>query len=368
MKKKARGYLKRSFTFEGKRYYVYGKTSKELNEKETKKREELEQKINSKINPTVEEYFSKRIEYKKDSILKTTYISLISVKNVICNVWIESTDRRFGELLLKKVTPDDLRCVQNELKKRNQTATVNGQMSKLKHIFCDAIDERILTYNPFGLISPLKRVEEEARNTYHRALTLEEQNKFFNSEYTKNSNFYNVFCIMVCTGMRLGEVGALQYKDIKDEYIYVQRTLTKISGGTYTIGENTKTKAGKRKIPITPDIKEVLNRQKMINDIKRGTNILDLEELVFPSPYGKLLRDQYVNGVIKDICEKEDIDVFTTHAFRDTFATRAIENNMNPKTLQEILGHKDYAMTMNLYCHSMEETKIQEMNNIRFFV
>ncbi len=50
--------------------------------------------------------------------------------------------------------------------------------------------------------------------------------------------------------------------------------------------------------------------------------------------------------------------------FRDTFATRAVEANMKPKTLQEILGHADIGVTMNLYAHVMEETKVQEMNAV----
>ena len=58
------------------------------------------------------------------------------------------------------------------------------------------------------------------------------------------------------------------------------------------------------------------------------------------------------------------IEHFTMHAFRDTFATRAIENNMNPRMLQSILGHKDYGMTMNLYCHTLPETLIEEMNKV----
>ncbi len=54
----------------------------------------------------------------------------------------------------------------------------------------------------------------------------------------------------------------------------------------------------------------------------------------------------------------------TSHAFRDTFATRAIESGMNPKTLQSILGHASIKMTMDLYAHVMEDTKIEEMQKV----
>ena len=52
------------------------------------------------------------------------------------------------------------------------------------------------------------------------------------------------------------------------------------------------------------------------------------------------------------------------HAFRATFATRMIEAGANPKTLQELLGHAHYDLTMSLYGHSMDESKIEAMNKI----
>ena len=52
------------------------------------------------------------------------------------------------------------------------------------------------------------------------------------------------------------------------------------------------------------------------------------------------------------------------HAFRDTFATRAIESGIDPKTLQEILGHSDISMTLNLYAHVMDDTKHEAMQKI----
>jgi integrase len=52
------------------------------------------------------------------------------------------------------------------------------------------------------------------------------------------------------------------------------------------------------------------------------------------------------------------------HALRATFATRAIEGGMNPKTLQEILGHSNYNITMSLYGHCLTDTKREAMNNV----
>ncbi len=51
-------------------------------------------------------------------------------------------------------------------------------------------------------------------------------------------------------------------------------------------------------------------------------------------------------------------------AIRHTFATRALENGMNIKTLSEIIGHKNTSVTLNRYAHSMMDTKIEIMNKM----
>ena len=58
------------------------------------------------------------------------------------------------------------------------------------------------------------------------------------------------------------------------------------------------------------------------------------------------------------------IQKFRPHAFRHTFATRAIENGVNPKTLQKLLGHSTLQMTMDLYCHVTDDALFNEMKKM----
>ena len=52
--------------------------------------------------------------------------------------------------------------------------------------------------------------------------------------------------------------------------------------------------------------------------------------------------------------------------FRDTFATRCVESGMQPKTLQAILGHSSISMTMDLYVHCLDDTKVRELKAVSF--
>ena len=49
------------------------------------------------------------------------------------------------------------------------------------------------------------------------------------------------------------------------------------------------------------------------------------------------------------------------HCLRHTFATRAIEAGINPKSLQKILGHSTLSLTMDLYVHVTDDTLFSEM-------
>lgn len=56
-----------------------------------------------------------------------------------------------------------------------------------------------------------------------------------------------------------------------------------------------------------------------------------------------------------------EFERFSPHCFRHTFATRAIENGMQPKSVQKLLGHGSLQLTMDLYCHVTEDTLFDEM-------
>ena len=70
------------------------------------------------------------------------------------------------------------------------------------------------------------------------------------------------------------------------------------------------------------------------------------------------------NRSLTAIAKRIGIENLTMHCLRHTFATRCIEKNMNPKTLQNILGHSDIMLTMNLYVHTTDEQIISEMKKL----
>ena len=59
-----------------------------------------------------------------------------------------------------------------------------------------------------------------------------------------------------------------------------------------------------------------------------------------------------------------EIAPFTSHALRDTFATRYIEQGGHPQTLKTLLGHSSFSVTMDLYSQVLPNTRKEEMERI----
>lgn len=77
---------------------------------------------------------------------------------------------------------------------------------------------------------------------------------------------------------------------------------------------------------------------------------------------GTPIKNSTYDTALFKICDKVGIDRFSMHVLRHTFGTRCFEGGMKPKTIQKIMGHSNIGITMNLYVHVTEETKLKEIN------
>ena len=94
-----------------------------------------------------------------------------------------------------------------------------------------------------------------------------------------------------------------------------------------------------------------------------------MDRYIFCNENGEPISRARVQGEIDRTIERihaagYDFPRITSHVFRHTFATRAIEAGMPPQVLKTILGHSSLAMTMDLYSHVLPDTKAEEMNKI----
>lgn len=354
------GRIERTFMFDGRRIHIYGSSKQDLDRKEYEKRLQLESGKKNREDPTITDYYEIWTDNRRGIVKESTIHSQKCQFHNAANIIIDSAGRRFGKMRLSEIKTDDVREVQRKLLLFGHTTqTVNDIIAHLKHVFKTAVNERRIDFNPCTLVKPLKRTEERARDTIHRALTEKETRAFLTA--AAGSYYYDVYRMALNTGMRIGEIGALLTDDIKDDLITVERTITRLENGSYQIGESAKTEAGRRVIPVNDNIREILEHQTAIN---RAIDGYAIHDRIFKAPERGLLMSTPINRDIKVICAAAGIRYFTLHALRATFATRAIEQGINPRTIQEILGHSDFAITMNLYGHVLNQTKIDAMKKL----
>jgi len=363
-----------TFTINGKKYFAYGSTRKEAIEKAADKKTLLQSKLNIKgVEMTLNQYHSKWVDARQGTVRGATLRRQQFDYKRCSEAVIDAAGTTFGDLKIVDIEVQHIRDLQKTLQatenkngsQRYSNDTINASIDVIKHILNDAIKERIINFNPCTAIKPLKRTIKPARETTHRALSIKETRAFLDA--AASSYYLNVYKFMLYSGCRCGEVGALRLTDIdrKGGKLKIRRTLTKDENGVYIIGDSAKTNFGVRDIPLTEELLDTIKAQLEINKLLLPEKVTNIDALIFMSPEGNLLSDTCVNRDITRKCKAAGIDKFTAHALRDTFATRCIESGMNPKTLQEILGHSDIGITMNLYCHVMDETKVNEMKLVK---
>ena len=367
--KRKNGTLQKRFTLDGKRYSIYGHTVPELLEKELLKRQEIERGLYKKNKQVIlDDYFEEFIEQrskfvKGNTIYKYKTLYKNHLKPLLGSHKVVSIERR------------ECLKTQNTLCKKLTISTNNEVMKILKTILGNAVIDGIISENPMIAVKMLKDTNKvSAAETKHRALTEIEQRAFMQQLKEDNAYYYELIAFMLSTGMRYGECVALSWADIdtKNNVIHVNKTITKDVNGKQAIG-TPKTKTSIRDIPMNDTIREVLRSQKKKCAIIYSTVPHGIDNRVFPSPYGNIPFVRQFNedlkGAIKRVNEQGiKLEPFSSHCFRDTFATRFIEQGGTPQTLKTILGHSSLSMTMDLYAHVLPNTKAEEMNRITIVV
>lgn len=375
-------YVYRWTNMDGKRSAIYAPTLELLRAQEEQIVVDKYDGIRTdKKNLTVNELFDLWCQLKrgiKDSTFKNyIYMYELFVKP------------NFGKNKITMVKKSDIRRFYNNLADHKilKIATIDNVHNVLHQVFQVAVDDDIIRSNPTeGMLKELKLSHDFEREK-KKALTIEQQELFFDFllNNPKNHHWYPIFYIMANTGMRVGEITGLRWRDIDlDEgIISVNHTLVyynhRDEKGCYFSINTPKTQAGVREIPMTDGVKKAFIMEKEYQneaEIESVSRVDGYDDFIFVNRYGIVQNQSNLNKAIRrimrdcndEVLEKYGVDSnpvllphFSCHILRHTFATRLCESGINIKVIQSVLGHSDVSTTMNIYVDVTNALKKKEI-------
>ena len=290
------------------------------------------------------EVAAKYMDFRKADLRPTSYASYLHLleKRIIPKV---------GNIKIGKFCENDLQTFVDD--SQNRGYSKHGTRD------CVSIIKLVLKYgNKMGWCAFTPMDVHYAREEKNNKRHLLSDNEFkrlldYCTEYPSKRTLPTL--IAMTTGLRIGEVCALQYGDIDFENMTinitksVKRVCTPHKKSILEVSAP-KTLSSIRTVPLLPEISKLLANNCPDKDvyISSGNKIAPLEPRTYRQKYGRLLR---VLG----------IKAYTFHDLRHTFASRCINAGADARTVADMLGHTNVEMTLNTYTHSSDMRKRQVM-------
>lgn len=296
--------MRKSFTFNGKRYEVTGKTQKELDDRYFYKRLKLEGGLQN--NKTVSEWCEEwLVRYKKNKVTKKNYNMYVSLVNRFVISYI-------GDKLLQDVTPSDCQNIFN-FKTNYSDFMIRKIYFMVRNIFEMAVVEGLITSNP-----TISLVKPKGHTQTRRSLTDEERQQFLQAIKGKRYELY--FMLQLYCGLRPHEVSFIQGKDCNTNVLHIR---------------GTKTKNADRYVPIPSFL---------------GLPELNDEEYLFEH-LTEQKRNRWWNSLKKDLGNVE----WTPYCLRHTYCTDLEKAGVPINVAKQLMGHSDISITSNIYTHTADD-------------
>jgi integrase len=345
-------------TAEGKRKrkFFYGKTKREVKEKLQAYKELMGEGIKQEEAKelTFGDWLTSWLELYKAPRLRTSTLESYEMN---CRLHILPA---LGHIPLLDLDTDHIQALYNQLSKNGMAPATIHKIHQIIHSCLDkAVEKRLLRWN----VSKATEKPPVKTNNKGKAMSEEEMKRFLEVLSTQSPKWQAAFLTLLGTGIRLGELLALEWPDIdmEERVIHIRRTLSKTKNGLEV--NPPKTKTSEADVPVPSVVLTALraHRKAQLEVIlKQGEKYKDgkKNKLVFCTDVGTYMSPRNFQRKYYTLRDRAGIsNEVNLHGLRHTFATRLLEEGENLKTVQELLRHADIKTTANIYSHVTPKTK-----------
>ena len=333
---------------DGSKKVKYGKSQKEVREHHQTALNQLRQGLLAKDDTiTVSEFLNRYMESVGKHTLRPrtveAYSSLIRVH----------IDPGIGHIKLVQLRPDHLQAFYSQkldagLSKR----TVHFIHSVLHKVLDQAMKWGMVPRNVADFVQAPK-AEKKSFAFY----TKDQLNLFLDT--VKGHRFYPIYVLAVYCGFREGEVLGIHHEDIdlQNGVINVRHAVLSLKGGL--VITEPKTESSKRAVTLPPTALFVLKRH--LEQLK--TN----QGLVFTTSSGKPISPRNLVRHFKSALKEANLPDIRFHDLRHSHASLLLAAGVNPKIVQERLGHSQISLTLDTYSHvipSLQDEAAEKVEEI----
>lgn len=275
----------------------------------------------------------------------------------------------FGHISIAALTPLKIQTFlyQLQTEKNLSKRTISLVRSVLIQMYDYAMELRLVESNP-ARNTKLPRQPRKAGEGEEKVIPIAQREALLKAA-AEDPIMSPAITTLMLTGMRIGELLALQWKhvDFEARTITIQQSLTrelvfdedgKTEKTVDALGA-TKTRTSQRVIQA-PDLVLARLREWMryVASLKGGLKTLVPEGFIFISTRTMGMRTysgfraSYRHFLKRNGFEAEGLNL---HRFRHTFASMLLEQEINPKIVQKLLGHRDVSTTLGVYTHVVPE-------------
>lgn len=244
--------------------------------------------------------------------------------------------------------------------KQRKNSVIENWIVLVKQTLNYAVRKGYLTqFKVHIYIAPNKKQKTNLEEEY--IFSPAEQQKIIHYAATNLTPQVVGIALCLSSGLRIGEICALQWKDIdmENQVVYITKTLQRIYNKesiphTKVVITSPKSNSSNRIIPLSSNMCQLL---RSMEDYGIDGNLYFLSGTNVP------LEPRQYRRLYERILERLDISYRNFHCLRHTFATRCVENGGDYKCISEILGHSSIKITMDRYVHPRMEQKREIVDN-----